>query len=87
MSDERDATIARLTAELAEARAALRSCARKCEHRCGEIATIRAGDETQEGGAFRYCDKPACRRHEPVHGDLPHAAALRAAMATKGGAK
>jgi len=69
----------RLLTERDEAYTALRACARKCEHRCGEIATIRAGDDTQEGGAFRYCDNPACRRHETVLGDLPHAAALRAA--------
>lgn len=69
----------RLTRERDEARAALRACARRCEHRCGEIATIRAGDETQQGGAFRYCDNPECRGGEPVLGDVPHAAALRAA--------
>jgi hypothetical protein len=69
--------------QLAAARAALIDSARKCEHRCGDVATIRAGDEMQDGGAFRYCDKPACRGHEPVHGDLPHAAALRAARGAR----
>lgn len=71
--------VATLTRERDEAYAALRACARRCEHRCGEIATIRAGDDTQQGGAFRYCDNPACRGYETVLGDLPHAAALRAA--------
>jgi len=69
--------------QLTAARAALIDSARKCEHRCGDVATIRAGDEMQEGGAFRYCDKPACRGGEPVRGDLPHAAALRAARGAR----
>ena len=77
--EARESEVKQLRLELAGARAAIRDCARKCEHRCGRIAVIRAGDEIQEGGAFRYCDDPECRRGEPVRGDLPHAEALRAA--------
>lgn len=54
---------------------------------CGALATKRLGGE---GDGFAVCD--GCfgsREHEPNDAhwhDLPHAAALRAAMAAKGGA-
>lgn len=67
--------VERLTRELAEARAALREYAARCEgHECDEIATRR---EPYSYGA-RACDV-CITKYTSQPEDLPHAAALRAA--------
>ena len=75
--DERDETIARLTAELVEARAAICALAPQCSH-CEALATRRI--DGYGGGEAARCDEcsPSPESHPWSH-DLPHAAAIRAA--------
>ena len=81
---ERDATIARLTAELAEARAALREHAENCD-RCHERTATRSAPMPDArgavGGWMLICDDVACAAGLRSPSDLPHADALRAARA------
>lgn len=76
------AELERVAGERDEARAALRSCALRCQ-RCDGVATRVVG--VAGGGSSmhrRACDAPACvlglSEHDTVSRDLPHAVALRA---------
>ena len=74
---DRDETIARLTAELVEARAAICAFAPQCSQ-CEALATRRI--DGYGGGEAARCDEcsPSPESHPWSH-DLPHAAAIRAA--------
>jgi hypothetical protein len=73
---ERDATIARLTAELVEARAAICAFAPQCSQ-CEALATRRVDGQPDETARCDECS-PSPESHPWSH-DLPHAAAIRAA--------
>ena len=74
--DERDETIARLTAELVEARAAICAFAPQCSQ-CEALATRRVDGQPDETARCDECS-PSPESHPWSH-DLPHAAAIRAA--------
>jgi len=73
---ERDETIARLTAELVEARAAICAFAPQCSQ-CEALATRRIDGQPDETARCDECS-PSPESHPWSH-DLPHAAAIRAA--------
>lgn len=73
---DRDETIARLTAELVEARAAICAFAPQCSQ-CEALATRRVDGQPDETARCDECS-PSPESHPWSH-DLPHAAAIRAA--------